>query len=165
MAERLNAARGPVAVLIPTRGWSEVGSPSEILHDPKANAALVEVAATSGCDESIPLRELDMAINDPAFAELAADTVLGFLDGPGQEDHRQSGVAGRSGGEEISKGRMDRVLTQAAGDFEKRREHEHHLRWAHAKSSGEAATGEHAGGGAVRPRGHPGGREAGPQAG
>ena len=93
MAERLNAARGPVVVLIPQRGWSEVGSPGGVLHDLNANAGLVE-ALHELLGPAIVLREVDATINDPAFAELAADTLLGFLD----PELRESGLS-RLGGE------------------------------------------------------------------
>jgi len=75
MARRLNAARGPLAVLIPARGWSEVGSPGGVLNDPKANAAFV-AALRDGLRADIPLRELDATINDPAFADAAVDALL-----------------------------------------------------------------------------------------
>lgn len=94
MAERLNAARGPVAVLVPQRGWSEVGSPGGVLHDLNANAGLVETLHEL-LDPAVLLREVDATINDPAFAELAADTLLEFL-GP---ELRESGLS-RLGGEQ-----------------------------------------------------------------
>jgi uncharacterized protein (UPF0261 family) len=94
MADRLNAARGPVAVLVPQRGWSEVGSPGGVLHDLNANAGLVEMLHEL-LDPAILLREVDATINDPAFAELAADTLLGFLD----PELRESGLS-RLGGEQ-----------------------------------------------------------------
>jgi uncharacterized protein (UPF0261 family) len=93
MTGRLNAARGPVVVLIPTRGWSEVGSPGGVLHDPQANAALVEVLRER-LDPQIRLRELDMAINDPPFARLAADTMLELLDHTRQQTHQTAGLTG-----------------------------------------------------------------------
>ena len=94
MAERLNAARGPVVVLVPQRGWSEVGSPGGVLHDLNANAGLVETLHEL-LDPAILLREVDATINDPAFAELAADTLLGFLG----SELRESGLS-RLGGEQ-----------------------------------------------------------------
>jgi uncharacterized protein (UPF0261 family) len=94
MAERLNAARGPVVVLVPQRGWSEVGRPGGVLHDLNANAGLVE-ALHEVLDPAIILREVDATINDPAFAELAADTLLGFLD----PELREYGLS-RLGGEQ-----------------------------------------------------------------
>lgn len=82
MAERLNAARGPAVVLVPKLGWSEVGSPGGILHDPEANAAFVETLKRR-LDSRVPVREVDAAINDPAFADMAAGTMLELLDGQG----------------------------------------------------------------------------------
>jgi uncharacterized protein (UPF0261 family) len=89
MAERLNASRGPVVVLIPTQGWSEVGSPGGVLHDPKANADFVKTLRER-VDSQVRLREMDLAINDPAFAELAADTILELLGGDGLPNHQIS---------------------------------------------------------------------------
>jgi uncharacterized protein (UPF0261 family) len=91
MAGRLNASRGPVVVLVPELGWSEVGSPGGVLHDPQANAALVE-ALRGLLEPCIRLRELDMAINDPAFADLAASTVLELLDCA--QNNQAAGVTG-----------------------------------------------------------------------
>ena len=72
MAERLNASAGPVAVLIPMRGWSEVAGPSGRLHDPIANQGLVD-ALRSGLRPSIEVRELDAEINDPIVADAAVE--------------------------------------------------------------------------------------------
>jgi uncharacterized protein (UPF0261 family) len=104
MAERLNGSRGPVVVLIPTRGWSEVGSPGGVLHDPQVNAAFAEVLSER-LDPKFRLQELDMAINDPAFARLASDMVLELLDRERPQDlqatavteARESGTGGPEG--------------------------------------------------------------------
>lgn len=79
MAERLNAAHGPVAVIVPTDGWSEVGSPGGPLHDPAANAAFVDELRRR-LSPRIGLRLLDGTINDPIFARTAAATVLDLLE-------------------------------------------------------------------------------------
>nr|MBA2557074.1 Tm-1-like ATP-binding domain-containing protein [Chloroflexota bacterium] len=78
MADRLNAARGPVAVVIPAQGWSQVGSPGEVLHDPVANGAFVE-RLRRRLAARVPLTELDMTINDPRFAAIATDLLLELL--------------------------------------------------------------------------------------
>jgi uncharacterized protein (UPF0261 family) len=82
MAERLNAARGPVAVLVPNLGWSEVGSPGGILHDPEANAAFVETLKLR-LHPGVMVDEVDATINAPTFANLAADAMLELLEGQG----------------------------------------------------------------------------------
>jgi uncharacterized protein (UPF0261 family) len=92
MAERLNAASGPVVVLVPTLGWSEVGSPGGILHDAEANAAFVE-ALTRGLRSDIAVREEGATINDPAFAALAAGTMIELLEN-GSETPGDSGEVG-----------------------------------------------------------------------
>lgn len=85
MACRLGSAAGPVAVMIPRRGWSEVGSPGGILHDPAANAAFVDALRRS-LPPRVTLRELDCTINDPVFAAAAADTMLDYLARAGQAE-------------------------------------------------------------------------------
>lgn len=78
IAKRLNVSRGPVVVLIPLQGWSEVGSLGGILHDPEANQGLIE-ALHENLAPTVPVREVNATINDPDFAELAADTLLKLL--------------------------------------------------------------------------------------
>ena len=85
LADRLNAASGPAAVLVPLRGWSEVGSRGGALHDAAANAALVEVLRER-LGERVQLRELDLEINDVAFADAAADTLLDLAGSAPQVD-------------------------------------------------------------------------------
>jgi uncharacterized protein (UPF0261 family) len=94
MAARLNAARGPAAVLVPLRGWSEVGSPGGVLHDPDANAALVEALRTRLRPE-VTLRQVDTTINDPEFARLAARTLTGLMDAPAPASGEQLETAMR----------------------------------------------------------------------
>jgi uncharacterized protein (UPF0261 family) len=92
LAARLNGARGQCAVLIPLRGWSEVGSPGGVLHDPEANSALIE-ALRGRLRPEIPLLELDMTINEPAFAQKAADTLADLLDDSGGVQPHDLGTA------------------------------------------------------------------------
>lgn len=90
MAERLNAARGPVTVLVPSLGWSEVGSPGGLLHDPEANAAFVETLK-QWLHPRVIVDEMDATLNAPVFANLAAATMLELLEGRG----RKAGSAGK----------------------------------------------------------------------
>jgi uncharacterized protein (UPF0261 family) len=77
-AERANAATGPTTVLVPLQGWSQIGSPGGILHDPEANAALV-ARLRADLAPHVEYRELDLSINDPRFAVEAADALLRHL--------------------------------------------------------------------------------------
>jgi uncharacterized protein (UPF0261 family) len=71
MALRLNEARGPVAVLIPTGGYSYSDRPGHAFHDPAADAALVE-ALENDLAPGVELVKIEAHINDPAFAEALA---------------------------------------------------------------------------------------------
>lgn len=72
IAGKLNAARGPVSVLIPLRGWSEVDHPGSELHDPGLIRLFVD-ELRSRLTSRIPIREVDAHINDEAFARLAVE--------------------------------------------------------------------------------------------
>jgi uncharacterized protein (UPF0261 family) len=67
IAERLNQAGGPVAVVIPRGGYSFYNRPGLIFYDPEADQAFV-VALKEKLKKDIPVRELDGHINDPEFA-------------------------------------------------------------------------------------------------
>jgi uncharacterized protein (UPF0261 family) len=71
IATKLDAASGPVAVFVPRRGISMIDVPGGPFHDPAADTALVD-ALRAGLRPSIELVELDLAINDAAFAEAMA---------------------------------------------------------------------------------------------
>jgi uncharacterized protein (UPF0261 family) len=78
MAERLSAARGPVEVLIPTRGWSIYGSKGGPLYDPAGNSALVK-ALKHYLKPKITLREIDANINDPQFSDECVNSLIRLL--------------------------------------------------------------------------------------
>lgn len=67
VAERLNRARGPVAVAIPRRGFSFYNREGLIFYDDKANRTYAETLRAKLGSE-ISLHEFDTHINDPEFA-------------------------------------------------------------------------------------------------
>src|SRR5215212_4223908 len=77
-AEKLSAARGPVNVLIPLRGFSMLDSPGERFWDPAADAAFV-AALRADLRPEIPIEELECNINDPQFADRATALLLEML--------------------------------------------------------------------------------------
>ncbi len=84
MAERLNQARGPAAVLVPARGWSVYGSRGGPLHDPGGNRALLD-ALQRGLRSGIPCTLVDAHINDPGFAGACVQTMVGLM-----REHRRT---------------------------------------------------------------------------
>jgi uncharacterized protein (UPF0261 family) len=75
VAEKVNASRGPVSVLIPRRGISVIGAPGGPFHDPLADAALFG-ALEGGLRPGVPCTALDCEINDPAFARACVEALL-----------------------------------------------------------------------------------------
>ncbi len=74
IGRKLAAARGPVAVLLPRRGVSRLDAAGQPFDDPIARQALFD-----GIAAHVAVKELDLHINDPAFAEAAAHTLLDLM--------------------------------------------------------------------------------------
>jgi uncharacterized protein (UPF0261 family) len=75
LAEKVNAYRGPVTVLLPLRAISIISAPGGPFHRPEADDALF-AAIKKTLRPGIPLIEMDAAINDPAFAAACANALL-----------------------------------------------------------------------------------------
>ena len=66
-AEKLNKAKGPVAFLIPLKGWSSIDKPGSILFDPEEDRVFVE-ELRKNLRPDIEVEELDCNLEDPQFA-------------------------------------------------------------------------------------------------
>ena len=78
LAEKINAYRSPVTVLLPLRGISVISQTGGPFYDSQADAALFS-AIRQHLRPEIPCLDFDGAINDPAFAELAATSLLELI--------------------------------------------------------------------------------------
>ena len=67
IAEKASAARGPTAILLPLRGVSAIDAEGEPFWWPEADGRCSRASAT-GSARRCELIELDLHINDPAFA-------------------------------------------------------------------------------------------------
>lgn len=79
IAAKANASTGPVAVLLPLRGVSQLDSEGGAFWWPEADAALFD-AIRKNLRKDIPLHELDYNVNDPEFADAAAQVLLHLVD-------------------------------------------------------------------------------------
>jgi uncharacterized protein (UPF0261 family) len=71
------ASKGPAAILLPGRGVSAIDAEGKPFHDPAARKALHDaVRANAG---RVPVAELDRHINDPEFADAAAELLLSLM--------------------------------------------------------------------------------------
>jgi uncharacterized protein (UPF0261 family) len=72
------APAGPrAAILLPARGVSAIDAAGQPFDDPTARRRLFD-AARAHCGD-VPCSERDLHINDPAFARLAAETLLELM--------------------------------------------------------------------------------------
>lgn len=75
IAERLSQSTGPAAVLIPNRGFTQLNIEGGPMYEPESDPGFLEglqEELSKHPDLQIPVREVDLHINDPAFAEQAA---------------------------------------------------------------------------------------------
>ena len=78
IADKLNRARGPTTLMIPTRGVSLIDMEGKPFHDPEADAALFS-ALRGNIAGNVAVIELDVDINDEAFAVRAAEVLIESL--------------------------------------------------------------------------------------
>jgi uncharacterized protein (UPF0261 family) len=81
IAEKASAARGPTALLVPLQGVSAIDRAGQPFWWPEADAALFQ-SLRHWISPNVRLVELDLHINDAAFAEAAARTLLEMLHAP-----------------------------------------------------------------------------------
>ena len=79
IAEKTSASRSPTAVLLPLKGVSAIDKEGETFWSPEADRALFQ-SIRNWISPTVKLVELDMHINDPEFARIATETLLGMID-------------------------------------------------------------------------------------
>jgi uncharacterized protein (UPF0261 family) len=78
IAHAANASTGPIAILIPLKGVSQLDSPGGAFWDPETDGVCF-TAIKENLRPGIPFIEMDNNINDPAFAEKAVELLLEML--------------------------------------------------------------------------------------
>jgi len=78
IAEKASAARGPTVVLVPLGGVSAIDAEGKPFWWPEADTALFQ-SLRNWISPRVEMIELDMHINDPAFAEAATSKLLAIL--------------------------------------------------------------------------------------
>ncbi|BDZ44543.1 Tm-1-like ATP-binding domain-containing protein [Naasia aerilata] len=75
LARKVAASTGPASVLLPLGGISAIAVPGGPFYDPSADAALFSAIRSGLAGSSVHLEELDVSVNDPAFADAMVDTL------------------------------------------------------------------------------------------
>ncbi len=78
IALQLNRSTGPVHVLFPLKAISVISASGQPFHDPQADRALLE-AWREHLRSDICFETIDAEINDAAFAQRAAEILLGLM--------------------------------------------------------------------------------------
>jgi uncharacterized protein (UPF0261 family) len=78
MAERINAAKGPVQIMVPMQGWSIYGSEDGPLFDPQGNQQLLSSLKRT-LKPNITIQELDLHINDTPFADACVEALIHMI--------------------------------------------------------------------------------------
>jgi uncharacterized protein (UPF0261 family) len=73
IAKKLNQTTGPTALFVPLKGVSAIDVEGMPFYDPAADAALFDAIRKHLDRSKVDLVELDLAINDPAFADAMVD--------------------------------------------------------------------------------------------
>ncbi|MEJ2351832.1 MAG: Tm-1-like ATP-binding domain-containing protein [Anaerolineales bacterium] len=77
-AERLNMAKGPVVIAVPTQGLSIPNVPDGPFWNPEADAAFLETLRMELRD-NIPIYTFDRHVNDPEFGRQVADVFIELM--------------------------------------------------------------------------------------
>jgi uncharacterized protein (UPF0261 family) len=78
IAQKLNAATGPVALFVPLRGVSALDQDGQAFYAPEADAALFD-SLRQNVKPPVELIELEAHINDPEFARALAERLMLML--------------------------------------------------------------------------------------
>ena len=75
VARKLNRAKGPIAILIPLKGWSSLDREGMPLYDPAGDRAFLDELKIH-IDPKIPIIELNLHLNTREFAQEAVNQFL-----------------------------------------------------------------------------------------
>lgn len=80
IAEKLNNATSEMVLLLPERGVSALDAEGQDFHDPEADTALFKALKAGLNNPLVRIEDLDLHLNDEAFAEEAVRQLLKLMD-------------------------------------------------------------------------------------
>ena len=79
IARKLNSANSKTMLFVPLRGVSMIATAGQPFYDPEADAALFGALRDHINPDRVTLRELDMDVNDPRFAQAMANALMALI--------------------------------------------------------------------------------------
>lgn len=80
LSAKINRSKGPVSILFPLRGLSQMDSEGKAFYNPTFNQALLD-SLKKLVKPSVEIRDIDANINDGAFAKIAVEKLLAIMSG------------------------------------------------------------------------------------
>ncbi|NIJ54369.1 Tm-1-like ATP-binding domain-containing protein [Dyadobacter arcticus] len=78
LALKVNGSAGPVSIVLPLKGLSQIDSKGGVFYWPEANEALFS-AIRENVNDQVVIHEADLHINDPEFSAILVKTLLDLL--------------------------------------------------------------------------------------
>ncbi len=78
-ARKLNAATGPVKVLLPLKGWSSIDGPESPIYEPETDLLFIEQLQKQIANDLVKIKTFDLNLEDEAFADLIVESLLNVL--------------------------------------------------------------------------------------
>ncbi|QOX64833.1 UPF0261 family protein [Anoxybacterium hadale] len=80
IAEKLNMASGKTVLFLPLKGVSVIDTEGQPFYGPEEDAALFETLRNDVNKDIVTIIEMDMDINNPAFAQAAAQKLIDLME-------------------------------------------------------------------------------------
>lgn len=77
-AEKMNAAKGPIKMVVPLKGWSSIDKPGDILHDPQQDQLFVK-ELKSRLNPDITIEEVDFNLEEMGYAQELVSSLEAFM--------------------------------------------------------------------------------------
>nr|WP_083456025.1 Tm-1-like ATP-binding domain-containing protein [Desulfosarcina cetonica] len=77
-AEKMNAAKGPIKLVVPLKGWSSIDKPGDILHDPEQDQLFVK-ELKSRLNADIIVEEVDFNLEEMGYAQKLVSSLEAFM--------------------------------------------------------------------------------------
>ena len=77
-AEKMNKAKGPLKMIVPSKGWSSIDQEGSVLYDPEADRVFMD-ELKKHLKTDIPFETVDCNLEDLPTAQAIVDSLDGFM--------------------------------------------------------------------------------------
>ena len=77
-AEKMNAAKGPIKMVVPLKGWSSIDKPGDVLHDPQEDQRFVKELKRR-LNANVVIDEVDFNLEEMGYARELVSSLEAFM--------------------------------------------------------------------------------------